>query len=208
MAGGRPEADFICFSSGFFADGLEPVPKNVEKNLMDSQRGYGRWFLLGSLVLTLTSLRAQDFMLELSLENAHLRHVFLGCAQQATSGYDRRVDDFAPPPGIQTGYVGFLPGVKGLPLYYKDVRGPEEQQEWQLYVKVYEGKPIVVSWDRQGLPADWTFSLTGSTGSIDMAQTGSTTISETQVLKIKGTKRVPVPEATAEGAAKAPADKR
>ena len=148
--------------------------------------------LLASALFSVSSSRAwcDDFMVKLSLKNAHLRSVFFGCSAKGSAGYDRRVDDFAPPPGIQTGYVGFVPGVKGLPLYYKDVRGPEPQQQWQFYVKVHEGKPVSISWDQEELPAGWEFTVESKSGDADMRREKTLSVTETQVLKISGSRAV------------------
>lgn len=127
---------------------------------------------------------AGDFTVRFGLKNAHLREVFFGCAEGATAGYDRRVDDFAPPPGIETGYVGFISGVKNLPLFYKDIHGTEPEQTWRFYTRVYEGKPIEISWEPASLPEGWTFTLTSKAGDIDMAKTAKIVLPESETLTI------------------------
>jgi len=132
------------------------------------------------------SVGAQDFAVKLSLKNAHLREVFFGYSVKATKGYDRKVDDFAPPPGIQTGYVGFIPGVKNLPLYYKDIRGPEPEQVWHFYTKVHQGKPLSISWQQDAIPKNWSLTMQRKKEKIDMRKSSSITLQESQTLTITG----------------------
>ncbi len=139
--------------------------------------------ILGSAVF------AEDFTVRLSLKNAHLREVFFGYSARATAGYDRKLDDFAPPPGIQTGYVGFVPGVKNLPLFYKDIRGPEPDQKWEFYTKVFTGKPMTISWKRDALPKGWSLSLKAKDKTMDMTKVESITLQESQTLTIKAKKQ-------------------
>jgi len=137
---------------------------------------------------TAATVRAEDFTIRLGLKNAHLREVFFGCAAGATSGYDRRIDDFAPPPGIETGYVGFVSGDKRLPLFYKDIHGMEPEQTWTFHTRVFEGKPIEISWVPESLPAGWTFTLTSKAGELDMSRKSSIEIPESEKLVFKARK--------------------
>jgi hypothetical protein len=136
------------------------------------------------LCIAAASGRAEDFTIRLGLKNAHLREVFFGCAEGATAGYDRNKDDFAPPPGIETGYVGFISGVKNLPLFYKDIHGTEPEQTWRFYTRVYEGKPIEISWDKAALPKGWTLILSSKAGDVDMAKTDTIVLPESETLMI------------------------
>lgn len=109
----------------------------------------------------------RDFVLPIRLTNAHLGQVFLGCQQGATDAFDKGIDDLAPPPGIQTGYVGF---VSTLPnsLLYKDVKSHGDLKEWRLSIQVYEGKPLKMSWQESQLPKFYSLTLLTGDGEVDM----------------------------------------
>jgi hypothetical protein len=144
--------------------------------------------LFPALVLATVLLRVQvaaaDVEVRLGLTNAHLLEVFLGWQDQGTEGYDRGLDDFAPPPGIDTGYVGFVPKAK-LPLLYKDIRGPKAPHEWSLLVKPAKDRPVQVSWDPKALPAGWRFTLVHGDRSLSMKDTSSLAVAESATVAIR-----------------------
>jgi len=129
-------------------------------------------------------LQAGDFEVRIGLANAHLLEVFFGCSANATAGYDRDVDQFAPPPGIATGFVGFLPPA-GLPLFYKDIRGPGGPQEWRLSVRAATDRPVRLSWDPKALPAGWAFTITQAERTVSMAETAALAVNGTATLAIR-----------------------
>ena len=118
---------------------------------------------------------AQDVELRLGLANAHLVEVFLGCHAKGSDGFDRDLDDFAPPPGIDTGYVGFVAKAR-LPLLYKDIRGRQGPHEWVLQVRPAKDRPVQVSWDPQALPAGWVFTVVQGEQSAAMADSASRSV--------------------------------
>ena len=131
-------------------------------------------------------LAAEDFSVRLQLKNAHLREIFFGSAAKGTAGYDRALDAFAPPPGIATGYVGFIPGTPNLPLFYKDIRSLDSEQTWQLYTKVYKGKPMLIQWDPASLPQGWSFTLKSKEATLDMQKTKMLELRTSQTVTISG----------------------
>jgi hypothetical protein len=124
------------------------------------------------------------------LTNAHIRDVFIGGHAKGSVGYDRDLDDFAPPPGIATGYVGFV-SKPGLPLLYKDIRGPTGPHEWALQVRPAKDRPIVVSWDSQTLPAGWTCTVTQGDKSTAMADTASVAVAVAETLTFRAAEKAP-----------------
>ena len=153
--------------------------------------------VLTSCFILAASASAENFTIRLGLKNAHLREVFFGCAPNATAGYDRRLDDFAPPPGIETGYVGFISGAKNLPLFYKDIRGEKPKQTWRFYTRVYKGKPLEITWDAATLPKGWRFTLTSKAGSVNMAKQEKLVIPASETLVITAAKTGAPPPANA-----------
>lgn len=133
---------------------------------------------------------AQDFELRLDVANAHILEVFLGCHGKGSAGYDREVDDFAPPPGIDTGYVGFT-SKAGLPLLYKDIRGSQGPHEWVLQVRPAKGRPVRVSWDPKALPAGWSFTVIQGDTSAAMADTASRSVAVAGTLIFRAVTEVP-----------------
>ena len=149
--------------------------------------------LAGLGLLLAGSLRATDFEVRLGLTQAHLEEVFFGCHAKGTDGYDRELDDLAPPPGIDTGYVGFVPPGK-LPYFYKDVRGPLGPHEWRLLVRVAKERPVQVSWDPKTLPAGWAFTLTSGARHLAMAETSTLAVAESSTLVIRAAATAPTPD--------------
>lgn len=112
------------------------------------------------------------FTVRLGLVNGHLQEVFFGCAPQGTDGYDRGLDDLAPPPGLGTGYTALIPPVGNMPPFYKDIRSLAGEATWRLMVRVHEGKPVEVSWDAATLPDARRFTVTHGEQVHDMREVG------------------------------------
>jgi hypothetical protein len=149
-----------------------------------------------ALALTLAAMlsgrsaAAQDFAVRLGLAQAHITEVFIGCHAKGSEGYDRELDDFAPPPGIDTGYVGFVPKTR-LPLLYKDIRGPKGPHEWTLQVRPAKERPVVVSWAPKTLPAGWTFTVVQGDTVTAMADTASLTVAAAGTLSFRAVEKAP-----------------
>ncbi len=143
------------------------------------------------VIFVISSAAAQDFRVHLQLTNGHLREVIFGCAENATDGYDRNLDDFAPPPGIETGYTVFLSADKKFPPFYQDIRGCEEKVSWNFYAKVYKDKPVKVQWNLQEFPAtyDFTIKRKDDGGILDMKKENSITLENTQILTITAVRK-------------------
>ena len=137
--------------------------------------------LVLAAALSGVAVSAQDFELRLGVVNAHLLEVFLGCHATGSDGYDRDLDDFAPPPGIDTGYVGFVAKAR-LPLLYKDIRGPQGPHQWVLQVRPAKDRPVQVSWDPRSLPAGWVLSVVRGEQSAAMADSASTSVAVAETL--------------------------
>jgi len=140
---------------------------------------------------------ADGFTVRLGLKNGHIREVFFGCADEATDGYDRGLDDFAPPPGIETGYTAFVSNdsQSRLPPFYKDIRAPAQNVIWRFAASVYKSKdgqvvkPVTLSWDSDALPDGYEFILTQADCRLDMHTVGEHTVNETGMLEITVTLR-------------------
>lgn len=146
----------------------------------------------------------RDFVLTLQLTNSHLGQIFLGCQQGATDAFDRNLDDLAPPPGIQTGYAGFI-STLGNTLLYKDIKAHGDPKEWRISVEVFEGKPLRIAWRPEQLPRFYKLVLVTSDGEQDMAAVNQAEFTESQVIAIVGTvDLVAVAAAEAAEAAAAP----
>ena len=126
-----------------------------------------RYFLFLICVCSITAV-SQTFELELNLQRAHIAKVILGCQEGATRGFDRKVDIFAPPPGMQTGYAGLRSINSSLPLLYKDIRGLEVPQEWQLYCQPDGNQSITVTWDAAQIPEGFTLTVKHEKRDYDM----------------------------------------
>lgn len=129
---------------------------------------------------------SRDFVLTLQLTNSHLGQIFLGCQQGATDGFDRSLDDLAPPPGIQTGYAGFI-STLGNTLLYKDIKAHGDLKEWRISLEVFEGKPLRISWRPDLLPRFYKLVLVTADGEVDMAAVKQAEFTESQVIAIVGT---------------------
>lgn len=130
---------------------------------------------------------AEGVSIRLGFTNAHLRELFFGWRAEATEKYDRGIDDFAPPPGIATGYIGFFPAEK-LPLFYRDIRGVEGPHEWKLYVRVHDDKAVGISWNKDALPDGWSFSVTLQDATVNMKKKQELSVAETATLTITAEK--------------------
>lgn len=131
-----------------------------------------------------------QFLIRIRLLNSHLRELFFGCAAGATPGYDRARDDFAPPPGIATGYSAFLPPVDNLPHMYKDIRGPAPIVTWRLLTRVHAEKAIQLDWDPELLPRDYRLVVKVGKKQVDMRRVKRLEIKETVTLEITATRQV------------------
>ena len=95
-----------------------------------------------------------DFQMKLDIENGHIGHVYIGCKAGATDGFDNRIDDMAPPPGM--GGVGYTFLVSPDRKYnlYRDIRGFSAKVQWVFYAKV-GSKPVTLSWEPDSIPNEW-----------------------------------------------------
>lgn len=132
--------------------------------------------------------RADGFRVELSLENGHLATVIFGMSPEAKVGFDREGDSPAPPPGHGTGYTAFVLPDTGMFLY-RDIKPPGEAMTWTFLGRVHPDKPIRVQWDKAKLPAGYHFAIQRREGTdpVDMRETTSLTLQETEQLKIIAT---------------------
>ena len=152
------------------------------------------WTSILAVLTVSTSLVADDFLIRLELTHGHLAELFIGCATGAGDGYDRGKDDFAPPPGIETGYTVLAPPVENLPPLYKDIRAPGKKLTWRLYAKVFKDKVITVAWDPKALPEGYTFVAETGEEKIDMRKKSELSCAETRFVTFTATKRKPKSE--------------
>jgi len=137
-----------------------------------------------------TTVRGQDdFTVRLGLTHGHLKQLFFGCSKGCTDGFDRQNDIFAPPPGVGTGFTVLLCPDKQFPPMYKDIRGHADRVVWQMQAKVHTGKPIVVRWDKDELPADYELSLAIDDRTLAMRTNDSVTVDKTTVLTFTATRQ-------------------
>jgi hypothetical protein len=127
----------------------------------------------------------QGFELKLQLQRAHLGEIFLGRQDGATSDYDRGIDIFAPPPGMQTGYVGFTSPNPKLPLLYKDIRNLDLPQEWKLYCKPEGNQAIVLSWSPDSIPEGLALTIKQDDRVFDMRTVKRMEVKKTTTLLIE-----------------------
>ncbi len=126
--------------------------------------------------------------LELRIINGHLGKVILGLHEKATDGYDKGLDDMAPPPGMQTGYTALVPPDKKAYLY-RDTRKPASEIEWIFYSKVYKDKAVKLAWNAKDIPSGYNFEIQQGEKTIDMRKTLSITIPKTDALLITAYKK-------------------
>jgi hypothetical protein len=123
----------------------------------------------------------RDFVLPLKLTNAQISAVFLGCRANATDGFDRNFDEPAPPPGMQTGYVGFIGALQNT-LMRKDIKAHGEMKEWKFHVQAYDGKPFRMAWEKALLPKYYRLTLVTVDKELDMAKVSQLEIPDTQTV--------------------------
>lgn len=134
--------------------------------------------------------RAADFEVPLGVRNAHLLEVRLGCNARGTDGYDRGLDDLAPPPGIETGFVGFIAPSR-MPFFYKDIRGPVGPHEWRLRIGVFRDREVELRWKAADLPEGWEFTITTPEGVQNMRAGTDIRLAESATLVIRGARTTP-----------------
>ncbi len=95
-----------------------------------------------------------SFLIKLNIQHGHIGHVFIGCSENATDGFDNQMDDMSPPPGM--GGVGYTFLVSPDRKYnlYKDMRGFADKVQWVFYART-GGNPVSVSWDPKSIPDGW-----------------------------------------------------
>lgn len=99
---------------------------------------------------------ARRFEIVVKVENGHIGEVRLGCHEKAGDGYDRRLDDMAPPPGIGgVGYTFLISPDRKFNLY-RDTRGFAPTVQWVFYAKVGD-KPVTLSWNPEQIPKGYRF---------------------------------------------------
>ncbi len=130
----------------------------------------------------------QEDLVTLHIKNGHLSKVILAINEKATDGYDKKLDDMAPPPGMETGYTALVSPDKQMYLY-RDSRKPGKEIEWIFYGKVHKEKVITVSWDKEKLPADYSFDLVQGDKTIKMDQVDSIQIDKTDAIIITAVKK-------------------
>ncbi|MBM3238485.1 T9SS type A sorting domain-containing protein [Candidatus Poribacteria bacterium] len=98
------------------------------------------------------------------------QYLTLGAHAQATEGFDRNLDEIAPPPVPQ----GMLPVQayfpNNHPLFSRlttDIKPLAEAMSWRFQVEIPE-KPATLSWDASNLPGNLTVILDTDTDKIDM----------------------------------------
>ena len=97
-----------------------------------------------------------EYSVKLAIKGGHLAEVFLVCAAGATDGYDRELDDLAPPLGFGgVGYTFLVPPDRKM-NHYRDVRPPADVTQWLFYGRPAKS-PVELSWDPKELPAGLNF---------------------------------------------------
>ncbi|MGL4855151.1 MAG: hypothetical protein ACRC37_07860 [Lentisphaeria bacterium] len=133
--------------------------------------------------------RGPSERLTINIKNGHLGKVMLGFDEEATDGYDRNgLDQMAPPPGMQTGYTALVSPDNKLYLY-TDSRKPTEKVEFVFYIKVFEGKPVMLDWNPGQFPKDYVFDLQYGEVNLDMQKVNSLIVREETGLLITATKK-------------------
>ena len=134
-----------------------------------------------------------NFTFKLSLDNGHVGEVVIGCNPKATDAYDRRLDDYAPPPGIGgVAYTFLVPPDRKMNLY-QDVRAPATKAkpvQWIFFARINKD-PVTVSWRQAAIPkglklycATWD-GKSKETGEIqDMHKVSSIKLEKTGYLRV------------------------
>ncbi len=149
------------------------------------------FFFWAGIIGLVAAVSGQGFELKLQLQKAHIGEIFLGCQDGATSAYDRRIDIFAPPPGMQTGYVGFTSSDPKLPLLYKDIRGLDLPQEWKLHCQPEGNLAIVLSWSADSVPDGLALTIKQDDRVFDMRTIKRLEVKKTTTLLIELKKNAP-----------------
>lgn len=137
------------------------------------------------LLLGASLLHAQEFEVRLLLENAHVGELLFACQAGGSAGYDRGKDIFCPPGGMgDTGLAWFAAPQAELPSLYKDVKGCEYPQYWELQVQPPMRKKLILKWEPDKLPGELEFQLAGKGVDLDMKKTGQLTVSAKGTLQI------------------------
>jgi len=155
---------------------------------------FGRAIAICAVGLLVGSATAEDeFEVQLDLKGGHLLKVFFGCAKDASDGFDRKGDIMAPPPGIETGYTAFVMPKTGMFLY-KDMRAPADSVTWSFMARVYETKPIVITWDPKKLPDGFDLSATYDKTRVDMRKQYELRFEKTAKVEITASKQAEADE--------------
>ena len=137
-------------------------------------------------------LYAQEFEVKILLENAHVGELLFGCQTGATVGYDRGKDIFCPPGGMgDTGLAWFAAPQTDLPSLYKDIKGCEFPQRWELQVQPPRREKLILKWEPQKLPGELEFQLTGNGVDLDMKKASELTVTAKGTLLISVRKNQP-----------------
>ena len=148
-------------------------------------------------VLMSALLQAQEFEVRIVLENAHVGELFFGCRQGAGTGYDRGLDIFCPPGGMgDTGLAWFAAPEPQLPSLYKDIKNSRFPQQWKLSVQPPMRKKMVLKWNREQLPENLEFEISGDGVKLDMKKTAELSVSSrgTLLISVRGTQIEPTDE--------------
>lgn len=118
------------------------------------------------------ALPADEFKLDIRMDNAQVEKVILGCAKGATNGFDAGKDIVIPPMGMGTAIVGFhLEGSDNQ--LYCDLKSTALPVSWKLHCVLPQmpaipnvpqpPKSLRLDWDPKQIPADihLTYSING-----------------------------------------------
>jgi len=100
-------------------------------------------FVGGSRLKTTKELKSHTITIK--IKNGHIGQVILGCREGATDGFDLRVDDLAPPPGIGGVAYTYLLAPDKKWYFYKDIREYAETVEWVFHASITK-LPVTLTW--------------------------------------------------------------
>lgn len=83
------------------------------------------------IIFCAIALTAGEFQLDIRMDNAQVEKVILGCASNATNGFDAGKDIVIPPMGMGTAIVGFLQEGSDNQLYC-DLKSTKLPVIWKL----------------------------------------------------------------------------
>ena len=136
---------------------------------------------------------SKKFYVELKITNGHLGKVIVGCHEKATDKLDKKLDDMAPPPGMQTGYTVLVSPDQKYYLY-RDVRAFADEVIWYFRATLNNKKFIKIQWDKTKFPAGYNFFLNdGTNGDIDMRKVSSQRITKESIWMVIAEKKATVP---------------